>query len=337
MTELSKYASSVRTFLAERDGVEYKSCASLAEARTLADYSLIFEGDYGGRIFATCPTEWIKCDESTIHQLLADLDNIHWNDPDGCHVFFEYAPVGTRIGGGDGGGKIVNGVWCHEELIAINMQRAVADVIEGKTKRLAVPSLEKLEEDAGAGDANAQYYLAKRLRKDSPQASIEWFRKAGRQKILGAMHSLSLSRSLDKEERVRWMQALSELTLEDERIDRARVGLADALEKGDGVDQNLAAAAELYILLCDKKYSANCALKLAELYLNGQGVDSNRQLAAMWLILGTVPTRDLYPHWHRPARLPERERASELLSQIKLQMTPSEIAKIEEMASNFFR
>ncbi len=62
----------------------------------------------------------------------------------------------------------------------------------------------------------------------------------------------------------------------------------------------------------------------------------NRQLAAMWLILGTVPTRDLYPHWHLPARLPERERASELLSQIKLQMTPSEIAKIEEMASNFF-
>lgn len=104
--------------------------------------------------------------------------------------FFKCAPVGTKIGGGDGGGKVVNGVWCHEEIIAINMQRAVADVIEGKTERLAVPSLEKLEEDAGAGDANAQYYLGKRLRKDSPQASIEWFRKAGVQKILGAMHSL---------------------------------------------------------------------------------------------------------------------------------------------------
>ncbi len=55
--------------------------------------------------------------------------------------------------------------------------------------------------------------------------------------------------------------------MEDERIDRARVGLADALEKGDGVDQNPAAAAELCILLCDKKYSANSALRLAELYL----------------------------------------------------------------------
>lgn len=115
------------------------------------------------------------------------------------------------------------------------------------------------------------------------------------------------------------MQALSELTLDDDRIDQARLGLADALEKGDGVEQNLAAAAELYFLLCDRKYSANGALRLAELYLNGQGVGSSRQLAAMWLILGTVPTRDLYPHWHRPARLPARERACELLSQIMLQ------------------
>ena len=37
------------------------------------DFAVIFEGDFGGQIYLTCPALEIKCNENPLHQLLLDI------------------------------------------------------------------------------------------------------------------------------------------------------------------------------------------------------------------------------------------------------------------------
>jgi len=39
---------------------------------------VIFEGDYGGQIYATCPASLVRCSEETLQGLLRDLDTVGW-------------------------------------------------------------------------------------------------------------------------------------------------------------------------------------------------------------------------------------------------------------------
>lgn len=129
-----------RQMLSEIFGDENNSVATLAEARELDDYALVMEGDFGGQIYLTCPVDLVKCDEDCLRRLLADIDGVQWNNPDGCQLFFEHAPVGASIVGGMGGGEVVDGVWCHKDIHALGISASIEAVIEGRTDRLSNPS-----------------------------------------------------------------------------------------------------------------------------------------------------------------------------------------------------
>jgi hypothetical protein len=57
------------------------------------------EGDYGGSIYLTCPARLVNCDEPALRQLLQDLDEHYWKDPEGAGLYYEAARVGSGIPG----------------------------------------------------------------------------------------------------------------------------------------------------------------------------------------------------------------------------------------------
>jgi len=94
------------------------------------------EGDYGGSIYLTCPVRLVHCDEPTLQQLLIDLDKHDWNDPEGVGVYYEVAPVGSGVVGGNGGGAVTDGLWLHPDLEAKGLRERVAAVVRGERERL---------------------------------------------------------------------------------------------------------------------------------------------------------------------------------------------------------
>ncbi len=64
--------------VADAHGRPYYPLRSLAEAQAAHDGMVIFEGDYGGQIYATCPASLVRCSEETLQGLLRDLDTVGW-------------------------------------------------------------------------------------------------------------------------------------------------------------------------------------------------------------------------------------------------------------------
>jgi hypothetical protein len=110
------HESAVRRLVADAGGTEYTALRSLAEARTCKDATVVLEGDYGGQIYVVAPVGYVKCTEAVLHSLLAELDALEWNEPEGASAFFERRPVGTGVPGGMGGAVVQEGVWVHERL-----------------------------------------------------------------------------------------------------------------------------------------------------------------------------------------------------------------------------
>jgi hypothetical protein len=102
--------------MSDAAGAEYRHSKTLSEARNMESAIAVMEGDYGGQIYFTCPVRRIYCDADTLVQLLAELDALGWNDPEGAGLFFEVAALGSSITGGMGGGAVRDGVWLHPEL-----------------------------------------------------------------------------------------------------------------------------------------------------------------------------------------------------------------------------
>jgi hypothetical protein len=124
-----------RRFLHEARGTPYRAVASLNEARTEADFAVVLSGDFGGQVYLTAPAAVVRCEEPALRQLLADIDSIEWDEPEGTSLAFEQLPVGSGVLGGMGGGLVADDVWVHPRL-----DRDVADaarqVVRGGTPRL---------------------------------------------------------------------------------------------------------------------------------------------------------------------------------------------------------
>jgi hypothetical protein len=75
----------------------------------------------------------VRCDEDTLGQLLLDLDEHDWRNPEGVGLYYERARVGSGIVGGTGGGVITNTVWLHPDLETKGLREAAEAVIAGSS------------------------------------------------------------------------------------------------------------------------------------------------------------------------------------------------------------
>jgi hypothetical protein len=131
--------------LATVHGPEYRAYESLEAARSDSDSAVVMEGDYGGSIYLTCPVRHVGCDQPTLAAVLAVVDELAWDDPEGAGLFFEHLPAGSGVAGGSGGGAVVDGVWITPDLerwfVAgedVRLADALAEVVRGR--RPAVPA-----------------------------------------------------------------------------------------------------------------------------------------------------------------------------------------------------
>ena len=128
--KLPKHESGVRSLVASSHDDEYVAFRSLVEAQAASDGVVVFEGDYGGQIYAVARAQFVRCTEAQLLQLLSELDGMSWADPDGASVFFESLPVGAIVAGGMGGGVVAPEVWVHERLRS--WEPAIRAVLQGE-------------------------------------------------------------------------------------------------------------------------------------------------------------------------------------------------------------
>ncbi len=136
---LSSHESGVRSIIASAKGQTYQALHSLEEAQNISDGVVIFEGDYGGTIYLTCPADKVKCSVETLKQLLADIDDCIWNNPHGAKVLYERHQIGSGIAGGMGGGIVTDGVWIHKELTEKDLHEKIEAVLKGQNSKLQMP------------------------------------------------------------------------------------------------------------------------------------------------------------------------------------------------------
>lgn len=135
---LPDHESGLRSMHAESHGQPYQALHTLEEAKSFPEGVVILEGDEGGQIYVVVPAVMVKCDISTLEQLLEDLDAIAWpeNDPDMRHIFYERHPIGSGVPGGMGGAVSTGTLWIHEGFRKLRLDSAIQEIIEGKRKTL---------------------------------------------------------------------------------------------------------------------------------------------------------------------------------------------------------
>jgi hypothetical protein len=107
------------------------------EAKKTENAVMSMDGDSGGQIYVVAPMKYVKCSESVLKQLLNDLDLIAWeHDEVDALIFYEVAEIGGIIGGGMGGGKIIDGIWVHDEFVEKGYKEQIIEIISGKKERL---------------------------------------------------------------------------------------------------------------------------------------------------------------------------------------------------------
>lgn len=127
----SKKESDVRSLMADSAGVQHVSHRTLREAQADSAGVVIFEGDYGGQIYLVAAASYVRCDEDQLRKLLAELDGLAWDDPDGAGVYFESRPAGAGMAGGMGGGLVAPELWLHPKLSV--SESAVRGVLRGES------------------------------------------------------------------------------------------------------------------------------------------------------------------------------------------------------------
>jgi hypothetical protein len=334
--ELPEYVSGVRYMTAKAFGRPYRAVQSLAKAQAEENFALILEGDYGGQIYATCPVNKIHCEEKTLRQLLFDIDGLTWENPEGCGLHFEYAPIGTPISGGMGGGQIVMDVWVHAELHELGLATAIADVIHGSCDQLDVPSAEEMERRAQAGDAHAAYLLSHKIRHTDSTRSLQLLRTSAGKGNLGAM-SLITKQNIPNSEKERWLIEIASRNELDHRIDAARSELAQAYVKGGFGRQEFEKAAALFQQTCNRRWSAYDAYQLGKMYRDGLGVEQNNVKALMWLLLSSVFDIRHYPQWHIVIRSDTQSYVVDAVEKLKALMPPLEVAEAERLCQSRFK
>jgi hypothetical protein len=130
------HASFVRSFTSEKYGERFEPLRTLQEAQGHSDGVVIFEGDYGGAIYLTCPVRLVRCSAQALQHLLHDIDkkliDHHW----GLMVCYERLAPGSPVSGGWGGGLITEGVWLHDRVEALSLRKPIEEVLSGSRERL---------------------------------------------------------------------------------------------------------------------------------------------------------------------------------------------------------
>lgn len=103
--------------------------ASLAEARAVPDAAVVLQGDDGGQVYLTCPVALVRSDEAGLRWLLRLIDARNWNDPTMATIYFRVLPVGSAVGGGMGGGRVIAGAWLHPELESESLRSDVERIL----------------------------------------------------------------------------------------------------------------------------------------------------------------------------------------------------------------
>lgn len=62
--------SIMRKFYNKNNDISYNPITNFEQAKKEKNAVLIFEGDYGGIIYLTCPIRLINCNEETLYYLL---------------------------------------------------------------------------------------------------------------------------------------------------------------------------------------------------------------------------------------------------------------------------
>ena len=140
----------VARLVADAHGESYDPFRSLDDAKRVDEAAVVMQGDYGGSIYLTCQARLVLCDESTLRQLLFELDALYWNDPDGAGLYYERVPVGGGVAGGTGGGVVTEGVWIHPDIDAQGegVREAVESVLFGRRASLSMSPRVVVEEIA---------------------------------------------------------------------------------------------------------------------------------------------------------------------------------------------
>lgn len=140
----------VGRLMADAHGTPYHAFRCLDDARKADEAALVMQGDYGGSIYLACQARLVLCDESTLQQLLFELDTLYWNDPDGAGLYYERVPIGVGIPGGTGGGVVTEGVWIHPDIEAQGeeVRQAVESVLFGRRVSLSMSPRVVVEEIA---------------------------------------------------------------------------------------------------------------------------------------------------------------------------------------------
>ncbi|HEY1374375.1 MAG TPA: hypothetical protein VGH50_18020 [Candidatus Binatia bacterium] len=128
--------SPLRSLMAEADGLENRTFASLSEAQRDPDGVVVLEGDDGGQIYIVARASDVACSEETLSRLLRNIDEREWpsNAWDMSRVCFERHRVGDVIGGDMGGGLVSVELWVHPRLEDIRQR--ILDVLFGKKRYL---------------------------------------------------------------------------------------------------------------------------------------------------------------------------------------------------------
>lgn len=109
----------------------YRTTLAQARADPSIDVIAMLEGDCGGQTYVVCPVRLIRCDESTLRRLLVDIDAHQWREPQNTRMSFFRTAIGSRVGGGMGGGNVVDGVWIHERLRQLGLAPFIELVLIG--------------------------------------------------------------------------------------------------------------------------------------------------------------------------------------------------------------
>lgn len=332
MTEnLPEHHSAVRSMTAKSVGKEYRAVKSLEEAQAEQDFAVIFEGDFGGQIYLTCPALEIKCNENTLHQLLLDIDDLNWEHPAAAGLYFEYLPVGSGVAGGMGGGRVTANLWIHPELHELGLANLIADVIVGRTVRLDAPTPEEMESRAANGDANAQYLLANKKRQTEPARSLELLRASASQGNLGAMSQIWRG-NIAGQEKEKWLNMLAARTEADNRSQ-----LGQACVKGSFETIDHAKATTLLLQACERQWSAYDAFQLGKMYRDGLGVQQSQVTALAWFLLASVFDVRQYPHWRIVIRRDTQPYVLESIEKLKSVMSSSSVAEAEKLSQDYFK
>jgi hypothetical protein len=128
----NEHRSPLRDLLAEVHGEEYRSFASLAEAKAHNDGTVVLEGDDGGQIYLVVRAGAVNCSEDVLARLLHDIDAREWpgNDANSARVCYELRRVGTAVPGGMGGGSVSEELWLHPRLR--DLAASIGAVLEGR-------------------------------------------------------------------------------------------------------------------------------------------------------------------------------------------------------------